>query len=221
MHSDQYEELCRLFIAEKVGLNVDEVRSSTIPNAQRPDLPEYAHQIDLYWETGDEIAQYLNIANAKWRGSDKVDQPDVMLLAKVREKVVAHKAFMITSVGFTSGAVAAARDEGIALHVVTPAIDSSSLPRGSRSAIREALQQIENCGSQPLYVHRIECRGLDFAEAPLPMPGKPGRTAVAPLRRTEIRIAPAPTTRTVGGAESRRGTSPHIKGPGAGPERRG
>ena len=221
MDSDQYEELCRFFIAEKVGLKVHEVKSVTISNAQRPGLPEYAHQIDLYWETGDEIARYLNIANAKWRGSDKVDQPDVMLLAKVREKVVAQKAFMITSVGFTSGAVAAARDEGIALHVVTPTIDTSSLPRANRGAICEALQRAENSDSRPLYVHRVECRGLDFAEAPSPTPGSQRRPAATSPRRPETRIAPAPTTRTVSGPERRGGPSPHTKGPGAGSERRG
>ncbi|RIE15885.1 hypothetical protein [Candidatus Cryosericum septentrionale] len=220
MDSDQYEELCRLFIAEKVGLSVDDVKSVTIPNAQRSNLPTYAHQIDLYWETGDEIAQYLNIANAKWRASDKVDQPDVMLLAKVREKVAAHKAFMISSVGFTSGAVATAQDEGIALHVVRPAIDTSSLPRGDRGAIREALRQVESSGSRPLYSHTVECRGMDFAESPAPTPSRQPRPMVAPPR-TETRVAPTRTTRVAGGAETRGGPSPRTTGPGGSTERRG
>ena len=112
MDSDQYEELCRYFIAEKANLPIEAVKSVTIPNPQRPGLPVYKHQIDLYWETGDNIALYLNIANAKWRGSEKVEQGEVMLLQQVCQKVSAHKAFMITNVGFTAGAVAAAKDEG-------------------------------------------------------------------------------------------------------------
>lgn len=47
MDSDQYEELCRHFIAEKVGLRAEDVKSVSIPNAKRPGLPEYKHQIDL------------------------------------------------------------------------------------------------------------------------------------------------------------------------------
>lgn len=136
MKSEQYEELCRYFIATKACVSQEQVKSVTIPNPRRADLPAYRHQIDLYWESGDEIALYLNIANAKWRGSAKVDQPDVMLLQQVRQKVSAHKAFMITNVGFTAGAVAAARDEGIALHVVAPSFNLSELPTGDRAAIQ-------------------------------------------------------------------------------------
>ena len=69
------------------------------------------HQIDLYWETEDAISLHLHIANAKWRGSDKVDQPDVLLLQKVKEKVAAHKAVMITNSEYTKGAIAAAMDD--------------------------------------------------------------------------------------------------------------
>src|SRR2546430_11448565 len=100
MDSDQYEELCRHFIAEKAGLRAEDVKSVSILNAKRPGLPEYKHQIDLYWEIGDAIAAYLNIANAKWRGTARVEQGEVLLLQQVRQKVAAHKAFMITNVGF-------------------------------------------------------------------------------------------------------------------------
>jgi hypothetical protein len=47
MTSEQYEELCRRFIAEKTGQSVDEILSVLIPNPKRPGLPEYKHQIDL------------------------------------------------------------------------------------------------------------------------------------------------------------------------------
>ena len=65
MDSDQYEELCRHFIAEQAGLRMEDVNSVIIPNPMRPGLPEYRHQIDLYWETGDAIAAYLNIADER------------------------------------------------------------------------------------------------------------------------------------------------------------
>ncbi len=91
MDSDQYEELCRHFIAEKVGLSPDDVRSVSVPNSKRPGLPEKKHQIDLYWETSDAIAAYLNIANAKWRATAKVEQGEVLLLQQVRQRVAAHK----------------------------------------------------------------------------------------------------------------------------------
>ena len=87
MNSKQYEELCRFFLAQQLGIGVEKVISVSIPNPTRPDLPAYKHQSDLYWETEDAISLHLHIANAKWRGSDKVDQPDVLLLQKVKEKV--------------------------------------------------------------------------------------------------------------------------------------
>ena len=102
MNSQQYEELCRFFLADKLGVSTDEVRSARIPNPRRPGLPEYKHQIDLYWETGNELTLYLNIANAKWRSTRKVDQGEVLLLQQVKQKAGAQKAVMITNSGFTS-----------------------------------------------------------------------------------------------------------------------
>ena len=113
MNSQQYEELCRYFLAKKLGMNVEQVQSIQIPNPTRPELPVYKHQIDLYWETESELGKYLHIANAKWRGNDKVDQPEVLLLQQVKQKVAAHKALILTTQGYTAGAVAAAKDEGI------------------------------------------------------------------------------------------------------------
>ncbi len=113
MNSIQYEELCRFYIAKKLQITVDMVKSIHVPNPIRPGLPQYKHQIDLFWETEDEISRYLNIANAKWRIHAKVDQPEVLLLQQVKQKTGAHKALMITNTGFTSGADAAARDDRI------------------------------------------------------------------------------------------------------------
>ena len=216
MTSDQYEELCRHFIAEKVGLSADDVKSASIPNAKRPGLPEYKHQIDLYWETGDAIAAYLNIANAKWRGTARVEQGEVLLLQQVRQKVAAHKAFMITNVGFTTGAVAAAKDDGIALHVVAPNFDVSGLPRGDRAAIQNALRGRAAHATGSLYSHHVEHRGLGFGNE---------ATAVGPMPSAEVRPNPAPyetrvvttpsqqvpgsiTSRSIGGGERRGGVGP-------------
>ena len=162
MESVQYEELCRHFIAEQTGMTLDAVKSIHIPNPLRPGLPEYKHQIDLYWETGSDIALYLNIANAKWRSSSNIEQGEVLLLQQVRQQVAAHKAFMITNIGFTSGAIAAAKDHGIALHCVVPEFDVSNLPLNDRSAIQTALREEASATNRPIYSFHVEHRGLGF-----------------------------------------------------------
>jgi hypothetical protein len=222
--SDQYEELCRHFIAEKVGLRAEDVKSVSIPNASRPGLPEYKHQIDLYWETGDAIAAYLNIANAKWRGTVRVEQGEVLLLQQVRQKVAAHKAYMITNVGFTAGAIAAAQDDGIALHVVGPNFDVSGLPRGDRAAIRSALRARASQTAGPLYSHHVEHRGLGLdgeATTGGPTPSSAGRPNPAGY---ETRVAATPSrqisgpspNRAIGGRETRGGFDPDSGSGGGG-----
>jgi hypothetical protein len=164
MNSKQYEELCRIFLAEKLGMNVEQVQSIHIPNPARPGLPKYKHQIDLYWETESELSKYLHVANAKWRGSDKVDQSDVLLLQKVKEKVAAHKALMITTQGYTAGAVAAAKDEGIALHIVRPNFDFGILPIQDRSAIQAKLLEVASTSNHPVFQHEVIHKAFDFRE---------------------------------------------------------
>lgn len=163
MNSKQYEELCRFFLADKLGISCDGIQSAEIPNPRRPGLPEYKHQIDLYWETGDEVALYLNIANAKWRSKDKVDQPEVLLLEQVRQKVGAHKAVMLTNVGFTAGAKAAAQDTGIALHIVQPNFDYKSLPQQKIVVIQTRLQQLAANTEKPIYLHNVVYKAFDLA----------------------------------------------------------
>jgi len=170
MNSIQYEELCRLFIADKFELLIEEIQSVRIPNPKRPDLPEYKHQIDLYWEDGNELTENKYIANAKWRSSDKIDQPDVLLLQKVKEKVAANKAVMITSIGFTEGAEAAARDEGIALHIVRPNFDHATLDLRlkDRRTIQTQFQKFSTDGKPPYtynVVHRAFGLGKDTAQS--------------------------------------------------------
>jgi hypothetical protein len=112
----------RFFLAQKPEISVGEMKSAHMPSPTRPGSPEHKHQTDL------------NTVNAKCRTSDKVDQPDVLLLQQVKQKVGAHKAVVLTTAGFTASAEAAAQDEGIALHIARPNFDSSLLPaRNPRS----------------------------------------------------------------------------------------
>jgi len=170
MNCKQYEELCRYFLADQLGISVADIKSGYMPNPRRPGLPAYKHQIDLYWEMADSVALYLNIANAKWRSSDsdKVDQPDVLLLQQVRQKVAANKAFMLTSTGFTTGAKAAAQDEGIALHIVRPEFDYAVLPLKDVRAIQTRIQEIAANAPGPIYSHQVEHKAFEFANTQLP-----------------------------------------------------
>lgn len=216
MDSDQYEELCRLFIAEKTNLHTDDIKSVSIPNAKRPGLPGHKHQIDLCWESSDSIAVYLNIADAKWRGTAKVDLGEILLLQQVRQQVAAHKAFMITNVGFTAGAIAAAKDHGIALHVVAPTFDTSGLPRSDRRAIQEALRDRASQLVGSLYSHHVEHRSLGFGGRAATASSTPGTSATTRSERYETRIMSVPSqrisepmsNRSMGGGETRGGFNP-------------
>jgi hypothetical protein len=205
MDSKLYEELCHRFIAQKFGVPLDSISSPRVPNPKRPNLPEYKHQIDLYWEVENDIAHYLHIANAKWRGSGRIDQDDVMLLQHVRQKLAAHKALLIGSVEFTSGAIAAAKDEGIGLHVVRPSFDCASFPTQDRAVMQAALAAVTG----ELYSHVIIHRGLDLPSRPAPP---------APSTRP----AAEHTTRQLTGDRTREGpgsgaTNRSLGGPPSGP----
>jgi len=225
MDSVQYEELCRNCISRQTGVPIENVRSVVIPNPTRPGLLEYRHQVDLYWETGDAAAQYLNIADAKWRGTAKVDQGDVLLLQKVREKVAAHKAFMITNVGFTAGAIGVADDHGIALHILVPRFDASILPRGDRVSIQAALQAHAASATEPIYSLHVEHRGLGFlqlpgavGESPQPMQTAPRGYATRVIQPPSRALPGPPANRSVGsaGTAGRGALNPGFGPPGAG-----
>ena len=151
MNSVQYEELCRYFLSVLLDVPVSEIKSVSIPNPSRPGLAEYRHQIDLYWEDGNELVSYINIANAKWRTNSKIEQGEVLLLNQVKQKVAAHKAMMLSNVGFTKGAQAVAQDEGIALHLVKPAFDYTLLPEKDREAIQRRIQEIAARSTYPIW----------------------------------------------------------------------
>lgn len=192
MDSKLYEELCRRFVTQKFGVPLERISSPRVPNPKRPNLPEYKHQIDLYWEVENDVALYLHVANAKWRGSKKIDLPDILLLQQVRQKVAAHKALLIASSEFTAGAIAAAKDDGIGLHIVRPGFDYSGFPTSDRAAMQAALDGV---AAADLYTHTIVHRGLELAEHPAP---------VAPASRP----APANTTRELTGYTTREGPGP-------------
>lgn len=216
MTSEQYEELCRRFIAQKTGKPITQIQSVLIPNPKRPGLPEYKHQIDLYWETGDEIALYLNIANAKWRSSAKVDQGEVMLLQQVRQKTGAHKAFMLTNVGFTAGAIAAARDDGIALHTVGPAFNIAALPQNDRQSMQDSLAILASKSLSSIFTHRVENRGLDFkGGVSTGVVGVPGDTVSYAAMPFETRIVAPPTTGSSRGVAARPAGAVETRGGGS------
>ena len=168
MNSIQYEELCRFYLADKLKVNVSEVRSVRLPNPSRPGLPQYKHQIDLYWEISNELVLYLNIANAKWRGTQKVEQGEILLLQQVKQDLDAHKAMMITNTGFTSGAEAVAQDKGIALHIVTPNFEYNKLNPSNRQIILNQIQEFSSRETKPIYNYEIQYRAFDLVSEQTP-----------------------------------------------------
>ena len=111
-----------------------------------------------------------------------MDRNDVSLLQQVRQEVGAHKAFMITNFGFTSGAVAAAKHHGIALHILQPVFDASTLPKGDRTAIQARLHDLSSAGR--IYSFRVELRGLETSttttQVPSPVADPPVGSRSAP-----------------------------------------
>ena len=146
-----------------------------------------------------------------------MEQGEVMLLQQVRQKVSAHKAFMITNVGFTAGAAAAAKDEGIALHIVTPEFETSVLPRGDRVSTLKEIQRIGATSSGQVFSHRVEHRGLGFTgrQSAGQPPRGPGGAPRHVGYETRVQQGPAPrggtgppSNRAMGAGESRGGRSP-------------
>ncbi len=163
MNSKQYEQFCRYFLADQLRIDIEQVRSILEPGPRRPNFPDYDHQIDLYWETEDEVCRHVHIANAKWRGSAKVDQPEMLLLEQVKSDMNAHKAVMITNTGFTSGAEAVAKNKGIALHIVKPEFDCIGLHLQDATTIQHQIQQLAVSHQRPLYSNEIVYKAFDLA----------------------------------------------------------
>jgi hypothetical protein len=164
MTSREYEELCRRFIADVFQLPLDRVGPREFVNPQRPGAPEYNHQIDLYWEIETRGARYIHIANAKWRRpEDKVQLGDVELLQQIRNKVAAHKAFLITNTGYRDGALAAAIDNGIGLYIVQPRGAGCQPAALSGSAASRPADDSQAAGPHPAsYSFEIIHKGIDL-----------------------------------------------------------
>lgn len=191
MDDKLYEELCRIYLADQFGVPVESITSKVVENPQRPGEPGFSHKLDHYWETGSDAVLYVNIANAKWRTTEKADQGEIILLHAVKEMLRAHKALLITSKGFTSGVRGVAAQYGIGLHIVNATFDPASIPLGDRAAMRAA---ISGLATKP-YTFEVVHRGLDVGERPAP---------VAPATRP----APAYTTRELTGYTTREGPGP-------------
>ncbi len=140
MNGTQYEEFCRLFLSEKLGIPIEEMISCRMPSSIRPGLSEYKNQIDLYWEDGNELTRYVNIADAKWRGNSKnVPINKVRELQQVKDEIDAHKAMMITNSGFSRDAKKFAENHEIALHIVRPNFDYATLHSKDRPTMQTQL----------------------------------------------------------------------------------
>jgi len=162
MNGTQYEEFCRLFLAEELEIPIEAIQSLRISSATHPDLSTYKNQIDFYWEKEDDNIKYVNIADAKWRGSDKVPINKVRELEQVKNDINAHKAMMITNADFTDGARSFAENKGIALHIVRPDFDYTTLNLDlkNREQIQAQLRQFFT-GNKPPYSHKVVCKGVD------------------------------------------------------------
>ena len=177
MNGTQYEEFCRLFLADKLGIPVEAIQSRRIPSATHPDSPEYDNQIDLYWEDRKDLTLYKNFADAKWRGSQKVPVEKVRNLQQVKEDIDAHKVMMITNTDFTRTARALAENKGIALHIVRPNFDYAVLNLAPKNReIMQAQLQESFTGSKPAYIHEIVNRAFDFGTDSTTQTLVPGKT---------------------------------------------
>ena len=89
---------------------------------------------------------------------------------QVRHLVGAHKAVLMTNSGFSSGALAAAADEHMALIVVAPEFDCAALHPDNASLIQEQIAAIAAKSDKPIYNHQIIQKGLAASSAPLAPP---------------------------------------------------
>jgi hypothetical protein len=160
MTSKQYEELCRYFVAWLFQIPIDRVHSLDAPNPLRPELSSFSHQLDLCWDIETPAARYLHIANAKWRTPPHtVEQNEVLLLQQVKSQVDAHKAMLMTNFGYTDGAMLAAQDAGVALHLVKPGFDYRRLHPVDPAIIQSQLQSLARMAGRPLCVHELLLKG--------------------------------------------------------------
>ncbi len=164
MHYIQYEELCRLYIANIFEISIEEVKSVRIPSPTHPNLVEYKNQIDLYWILESKFYQYVNIADVKWRKeSDTVPIGRARELQFVRNEINnANKAILIANTGFDDGVKGVADKYGMGLHIVRPDFDLAIFEPDlkDRKIIQNQLQELVDNG-KPVYDCNIVRRALD------------------------------------------------------------
>ena len=163
MHYIQYEELCRLYIANIFDLSIEEVKSVKIPSPTHPDFVKNENQIDLYWESGNEVTRSLNIADAKWRGSNNVSKMMAGYLQFVKNDISnINKAILITNTDFDDGVIGIADKYGMGLYIVRPDFDLAILDTDlkDREIIQNNLLELVDNG-KTVYDYKIIRRALD------------------------------------------------------------
>lgn len=167
MKWQQYEELCRLFIADIFEISIEEVKSVKIPSPTHPDSVKYKKQIDLYWKLENEFYQYINIADAKWRGSDNVSKMMAENLQFVKNDISnINKAILITNTDFDDGVIGIADKYGMGLYIVRPDFDRAIFEPDlkDRKIIQNQLQELVDNGKS-VYDCKIIRRALDSETA--------------------------------------------------------
>ncbi len=177
MNGTQYEEFCRLFLANELRISIDKIRSDMIPNTTRPGSSQYSQQIDFWWQDENNLIEHVNIADAKWRSSNKVEKGDVEKLLQAKEGIAAHKAMMITNNDFTNGARAVAENHRIALHIVRPNFDYAilHLDLKNRETIQSQLRESFS-SSKPPYTHEVVHRAFNLGMDAETQSGAPNKT---------------------------------------------
>ena len=161
MNGPQYEEFCRLSLSNILKIPVEVIESRRIKAATQPGLSEYTHQIDFYWEEVN-VALYKNMADAKWRGdSKKVPLREIRNLQQVKNEIKAHKAWLITNTDFTRTTRNFAKNNEIALLIIRPNFDYTTLHSKDRPTMQTQLQEFFDSTEVP-YVHDIVHRAFDL-----------------------------------------------------------
>jgi hypothetical protein len=161
----QYRELCRLAIAELLGIGVERVRTRVVPNPRRESVRTYRHHIDLWWEIENKVARYVYIAAVLWQKKGQVTEADVLLIEMVKARVGANQAMLITNTEFSKRAVTVANNEGVALLIVQPLVEPGETSPTRRDLILRELQKIAK-RRRRLYAHRVIGSGLARALRP-------------------------------------------------------
>jgi hypothetical protein len=121
MTRNEYRELCRFVVADRLKIDAEQVRVQQPPcNPRRAGLVPFRHTVDLCWETENSLSRYVHIGRVLWQDRADVAAEEVLLLQQIKEKLGAHKALFFTNTGFSRQAVLAADEAGIGLLLIKP-----------------------------------------------------------------------------------------------------